>query len=157
MNSAQDCVDAIADVRRVEAHPEPNVLRDGEMRKQSVALRDVRETTLLRRPVDSGAGVEPDLVAASDDAFLRKLESGEAAKDRRLTGSRRPEQDHHTFVASLDVQVCLDADRRRVLLEERGYEPIGHPGPERRCSRYVAASTTKENASRSAAVRPARA
>jgi len=47
-------------------------------------LRNVREATLLRRAVDAGRGVEPDLLAEPDETFLRAIQSGKAAQDRGL-------------------------------------------------------------------------
>ena len=79
--------------------------------------------------------VEPDLGAESDEAFLRPVQSGEASQDRRLAGSRRPEQYQHTAVASFELQVGPYRHGRRVSADERRYEAIGHARPDRRCKR----------------------
>ncbi len=84
MYPSQDRSDAIVIMRCGSVHPEPNVLLDGEMGKEAVVLRDVRETSPLGRPIDTGCRVEPDLLAEPDEAFLRAIQSGKAAQDRRL-------------------------------------------------------------------------
>src|SRR5229473_6106229 len=129
----QDCLDAIARVRHRRVHPESNVLIDCEMRKEAVILRDVREATLLRRAVDAGRCVEPDLLAKPDETFLRAIQPGKAAKDRGLARSRRTEQHRDAVVAGIELQVRADANGGRVPPEERRYEPTGHVRPERRC------------------------
>ena len=88
------------------------------MRKQAVVLRDVGEMTLLWRLVYARGLVEPDVVAESDEAFLRVVEPGEAAEDRGLSRPRGAEQDHHALRAPVELQLRADAHGRRVASDK---------------------------------------
>src|SRR6476619_7541896 len=126
MDRPQDGLDSIPWIGQSRVHPESNVLLDGEMGEEAVILRHVRKPAPLGRKVNSGGRVEPDVLAAPDKTRLRAIQSGEAAQDRGLSGSRRTEQDHDGIVGALELQIRLNADGRAVPLEKRRYEVRGH-------------------------------
>ena len=135
MDALENRLDARRRGRSFRVHPESDVLLHGEMRKQAVVLRDVRQPARLRRTVDAGCRVEPDLGAESDEAFLRPVQSREASQDRRLAGSRWTEQHQDTAVAGFELQIGPHRDGRRVSASKGRYEAIGHARPDRRCKR----------------------
>src|SRR5438128_2696787 len=110
MDRPQDRIHAIACMGSHFVHPESNVPLHGEMWKEAVILRDVREPALLRRTVDPGRSVEPDLLAEPNETFLGAIQSGEAAQDGGLSRSRRTEQHHDAVVARVQLQIGTDAD-----------------------------------------------
>src|ERR671922_245088 len=60
------------------AQPEADVLRDGEMRKQRVALEDVADAPRLRGHVDGRCAVEEDAPVHDDAARVRCDQSRQA-------------------------------------------------------------------------------
>ena len=101
------------------------------------------------------ASVRVGVITVSDTRTLENDTSGGYIADRMAEAGHRLAA--RTIVIDSELQIRAHASGGRVAPEKRRYEPTGHVRPERRCSRYVKASTTNENASRSAAVRPARA
>ena len=66
-----------------------DVLPRAQVPEQRVLLEDVAATAPLGRHVDPARGVQPDLLAARDDARLRPQQAGRHAQDRGLARSRR--------------------------------------------------------------------
>ena len=111
----------IEDARRVE-HPlvdlglghlvqleaERDVVVDGEVRVERVALEDHGDVPLARGEVVDHALGDPDLALAD------LLEAGEHAQRGRLAAPRRSDEDHELAVLDLQVEV-LDGPRTVVV------------------------------------------
>ena len=79
-----------------------NVLRDGQVRKQRVILRDKTDVSSLRRCKNISVFLEPDFVVETNFARVRFFEAGEAAQNRRLAGAGRTEQ-HGDILSGLKL------------------------------------------------------
>ena len=82
-----------------QLEPEGEVLLDGHVRVERVALEDHRDVPVLR------SQVVDDSVADADLAVADLLEAGEHPQRGRLAAAGRPDEDHQLGVLDLELEV----------------------------------------------------
>src|SRR5512132_1780566 len=65
-----------------------DIVRDGEMREEGVALEDVSDLAALGRQINAGLGIEEHAAVHHDAARIRLEESGHALERQRLARAR---------------------------------------------------------------------
>jgi hypothetical protein len=92
---------------RTGAAREPilDVLADGQVREESVILRQESDPPSLRRQVDAPVAVEPDLVSETDQTVIGSLQPCQAAQNRGLARPGRPEQDGSGLASEVYFEV----------------------------------------------------
>jgi hypothetical protein len=132
---------------------EGDVLPDRQVRKERVALEDHRD--VARRGTDA----RDIAVSDPDHALVRRLEAGDAAKQRALAAAGRPDDDEE--LAFLRFQV--DAVQRlrvpkslaNALEDDLAHRP-SHPAPRSSCRKYRCATTNAATTGAVATTAPAR-
>lgn len=79
--------EALQQVRSAGFGSKPDVPRHGQMREQSVVLRQITDVSLLGTEVDPADGVEPRLVVQRDVSAAGMLEAGDGTQQRGLPGA----------------------------------------------------------------------
>src|SRR6266567_3354014 len=84
---------------------EADIVRDGQMREEGVALEDVSDMAALGRQIDAGLGIEEHAAVYHDAARIRLEESRHALERQRLARARWTEERGDSFTRRpLDVQ-----------------------------------------------------
>jgi len=85
--------------------PEADIVHDGEMRKERVALKDVSDLAALRGQINPGLRVEEHAIVHHDPARIRLQESRQALERQGLARTGRTEERGDSFACRpLDVQ-----------------------------------------------------
>src|SRR6266436_6170191 len=71
---------------------EADIVRDGEMREEGVALEDVSDMATLGRQINAGLGIEEHAAVHHDAARIRLEEPCHALERQRLARARRTEE-----------------------------------------------------------------
>ena len=103
-----------------EPQAERDVVVDGQVRVERVALEDHRDVAVARRDVVDDALADPD------DALADLLEAGDHAKRGRLAAARRADEDHELAVVDLEVQTAHRSRSVRVHLRHVLERDLGH-------------------------------
>ena len=102
LEDARGLLDALLDLllrQLAQLQPEGEVVLDGHVRIERVALEDHRDVAVLRRQVVD------DLVADPDLAVADLLEPGQHAQRGRLAAAGRADEHHQLAVPDLEVEV----------------------------------------------------
>jgi hypothetical protein len=106
-----------------QPQPEADVLADGHVRVQRVALEDHRDVAVHRVEIVDDAAADPDL------AVGELLQARRQAEHRCLAGARRPDEHDELPVRDLEVHAV---DGRRAARED-----LGHAAENDLCHRYL--------------------
>ena len=90
-----------------------NILFDRQVWEQGEALKNVSDTALGGREIDSFACVEEDAAPESDSSRVWRGESGDAVEQRCLSGARRAEEDGES---GRRLKVDIEGERLPVAL-----------------------------------------
>src|SRR5581483_7626641 len=112
----------------LHAQAEGDVLVDGEMRVERVALEHHRDVAIAR------GDVVDDALADPDHALADRLEPGEHPQRGRLAAPRRPDEDHELAVRDVQLQVrhgpgAVRVDLARAFERDAG-QAFPHPAGE---------------------------
>jgi hypothetical protein len=106
-----------------QLEPEREVVVDGHVRVERVALEDHRHVSILRRQVVDDAVADPDLAVAD------LLQAGQHPQRRRLPAAGRPDEHHELAVGDLEVEVVDGLRPVRVDLRHLVVRDLGHGAP----------------------------
>jgi hypothetical protein len=122
--------------------PEADVVGDGQMREQRVALEHVADPSRLGRYVGPGRGVEEDAPVHDDASRVGSQEAGHALQRECLAGAGGAEEG-----GDATVRRPLDVEREvGQALHQADLEPRAHAA--RAPSRLATTSTTHDSAVR---------
>ncbi len=107
-----------------QAQPEGDVLEDGEVRVERVALEHHRDVAVARRDVVD------DPLADPEDTLRDVLEARHHPERRRLAAPRRPDEDHELAVSDVERDLVHGTCAVRVDLAHTIERHLGHGNPQ---------------------------
>jgi hypothetical protein len=109
--------------RLSQLETEREVVVDGHVRVERVALEDHRHVAVLRRQVVDDAVADLDLARAD------LLQAGEHPQRRRLPATGRPDEHHELPVGDLEIEVVDGLRSVRVDLRDLVVRDLRHGAP----------------------------
>ena len=103
--------EAFEQVRAFALAGKPHVAGDGQVRKQTVVLRQVADAASLGAQPNAALCVEPDLAAESDAPLARTLQPGDGAQQRGLARAGRPDE-HDRLRRDLQLGAEIESSPR---------------------------------------------